>query len=160
PPRPRNSSRRVVSANWRAWGEAGLFRRSAISPRSSPFLPFSERRCLPDPRPFPGPAQLRRSSPRCPGARSPKTSPPPPQDRICYSFNFFAEVNQHLNPKFEASVDGLRVYRESFGFEKTFNDGNGSLGMRLPINTVNANSTIRGNFAKLAGGSTAVGDLS
>ena len=90
------------------------------------------------------------------GLKISENQSPAPQDRVFYTFNFFAEVNQHLNQKFEASVDGLRVYREILGFEKTFHNGDGSFGMRLPIDTVSANSTITGNFAKLAGTSTAV----
>ena len=56
-------------------------------------------------------------------------------------------------------MSGLRVYREVLGFEKTFADGDGSLGIRFPIDTVSANSTLTGKFAKLAGTSTSPGDL-
>ena len=94
------------------------------------------------------------------GLKISENQSPAPQDRVFYSFNFFADVNQHLNQKFEASVDGLKVYREVFGLEKTFKDGDGSFGVRFPINTVSANTTVTGNFAKLAGTSTAAGDLS
>src|SRR5262249_24571634 len=94
------------------------------------------------------------------GLKISENQSPAPQDRIFYSFNYFAEVNQHLNQKFEASVDGLRVYREVMGIEKTWHDGDGSFGVRFPIDTVSANSTVTGNFAKLAGTSTSTGDLS
>jgi hypothetical protein len=91
------------------------------------------------------------------GLKISENQSPRPQDRVFYTFNFFAEVNQHLNQKLEASVSGLRVYREVIGFEKTFAEGNGSFGMRMPINTVSANPT---SFAQRAGTSTSVGDLS
>jgi hypothetical protein len=112
----------------------------------------------PPPLPRPGQASSFVASVR--GLKISENQSPAPQDRVFYSFNFFAEVNQTLNKQLGASVDGLRVYREILGFEKTFNNGNGSFGMELPINTVSANSTILGNFAKVAGTSTAPGDLS
>ena len=114
----------------------------------------------PRPPPLPPPSKASSFVASVRGVKISENQSPAPQDRIFYSFNFFAEVNQHVNQRFEASVDGLRVYREILGFEKTFCGGDGSFGMRLPINTVNANSTITGRFAKLAGESTAVGDLS
>jgi len=124
------------------------FRQQAFVPR------------IPTPPPLPRPGQASSFVASVRGLKISENQSPAPQDRVFYSVNFFAEVNQTLNKKFEASVDGLRVYREILGFEKTFNEGNGSLGMQLPINTVSANSTITGNFAKLAGTSTSTGDLS
>jgi len=114
----------------------------------------------PQPPPLPPPGKASSFVASVRGLKISENQSPAPQDRVFYTFNFFAEVNQHLNQKFQASVDGLRVFREVMGFEKTFHDGDGSFGVRLPINTVSANSTITGNFAKLAGTSTAVGDLS
>jgi hypothetical protein len=114
----------------------------------------------PQPPPLPSPRKASSFVASVRGLKIAENQSPAPQDRVFYSFNYFAEVNQHLNQRFESSVDGLRVYREIFGFEKTFHDGDASFGMRMPINTVSANSTITGKFAKLAGTSTAVGDLS
>jgi hypothetical protein len=114
----------------------------------------------PTPPPLPSPRKASSFVASVRGIKISENQSPAPQDRVFYSFNYFAEVNQALNKRFEASVDGLRVYREMVGIEKTFCDGDGSIGVRLPINTVSANSTITGNFAKLAGTSTAVGDLS
>jgi hypothetical protein len=114
----------------------------------------------PTPPPLPSPRKASSFVASVRGIKISENQSPAPQDRVFYSFNYFGEVNQALNKRFEASVDGLRVYRETIGIEKTFNDGDGSFGVRLPINTVSANSTITGKFAKLAGTSTAVGDLS
>jgi hypothetical protein len=114
----------------------------------------------PTPPPLPPPSKASSFVAAVRGLKISENQSPAPQDRIFYSFNYFAEVNQYLNQKFNASVDGFRVYRQTLGIEKTFCDGEGSLGVRFPIDTVNANSTIRGNFAKLAGESTAPGDLS
>ncbi len=85
---------------------------------------------------------------------------PKPQDRVFYMFNFYADVNQYLNKKFQEPVAGLKIYREILGFEKTFLNGNASMGMRLPIDTVSANSTLSATSANRAGTSTAADDLS
>jgi hypothetical protein len=114
----------------------------------------------PTPPPLPSPGQASSFVASVRGLKISENQSPRPQDRFFYTFNYFAEVNQHLNKVLEASVAGLRVYREVLGFEKTYNEGNGSFGIRMPINTVSANSTSLGNFAKLAGTSTAMGDLS
>src|SRR5262249_21267821 len=113
---------------------------------------------LPPPPPPPGKASSLVASVR--GLKISENQSPQPQDRFFYSFNFFAEVNQHLNQKFEAPVSGLRIYREVFGFEKTFDDGNGSFGVRLPLNTISANTTVQGKIFKPGGTSTALGDPS
>ena len=55
---------------------------------------------------------------------------PRPTDRIYASYNFFSDVNPSL------SVPGLpvtNVHRETFGIEKTFLEGNASIGLRLPL---------------------------
>ena len=48
------------------------------------------------------------------------------------------------------------VYHELFGIEKTFLDGNASIGFRVPLNTISFKSDVAG----LGGSSTAPGDLS
>jgi len=126
----------------------------------APILAVHPLAVPPKPPPLPRPGQASSFVASVRGLKISENQSPNPQDRVFYTFNFFAEVNQHLNQKFEASVAGLRVYREVMGFEKTFHDGDGSFGMRLPIDTVSANSTITGKFAKLAGTSTSTGDLS
>jgi hypothetical protein len=129
----------------------------------SPILGLHSIRSLqlpPTPPPLPPPGKASSFVASVRGLKIAENQSPAPQDRVFYSFNFFAEVNQHVNLKFESPVAGLRVYREVLGFEKTFHDGDGSIGMRMPIDTVSANSTLTGNFAKLAGTSTAVDDLS
>jgi hypothetical protein len=51
---------------------------------------------------------------------------PRPTDRVFFTYNYF-------NNLFPDSNSGTNVHRESFGFEKTFLDGNASFGMRLPF---------------------------
>jgi hypothetical protein len=82
---------------------------------------------------------------------------PVPQDRVYFYFNYFDNVNKALNTRFEAPIRGVQAYTYTWGFEKTFNNGFGSFGMRLPLDNVFALST----RPKLnAGGdSTALGDL-
>ncbi|WP_406700942.1 hypothetical protein V5E97_19310 [Singulisphaera sp. Ch08] len=80
---------------------------------------------------------------------------PMPVDRITYSFNFFDDVNGAINKRFNVPLSQIQAYRHVFGFEKTFFDKNASFGMRLPLNTLTANSPIR----NLGPTSTSLGDL-
>lgn len=80
---------------------------------------------------------------------------PMPVDRITYSFNFFDDVNGAINKRFRVPLTDIQAYRHVFGFEKTFFDKNASFGMRLPLNTLTANSPIR----NLGPTSTSLGDL-
>jgi len=147
-----------------SFGQGGTFQmigdQSPIQAIHALALPPTPPSLPPTPPRLPSPAKASSFVASVRGLKISENQSPAPQDRVFYTFNFFAEVDQHLNQKFGASVDGLRVYREVLGFEKTFHDGDGSFGMRLPIDTVSANSTIKGNFAKLAGTSTSTGDLS
>jgi hypothetical protein len=66
---------------------------------------------------------------------------PRPQDRIYATYNFFSDVNPTLN------VPGLpktNVHRETLGIEKTFFDGNASIGVRLPLIQINGPANIQG----------------
>jgi hypothetical protein len=51
----------------------------------------------------------------------------------------------------------MEIFRHVLGFEKTFDEGRGSFGMRLPIETLSADSTVRGIQTPT---STATGNLS
>jgi hypothetical protein len=81
---------------------------------------------------------------------------PRPDDRVYLSFNFFDDVDGPLNRRLGADLRDIRVFSETFGLEKTFLDGAGSIGLRLPLNTYNADS----NLTNLGQASTDVGDLS
>jgi hypothetical protein len=81
---------------------------------------------------------------------------PMPQDRVFFSFNDFYNVNDTVNKKLGAAVSGLQVYREILGVEKTLFDGDASIGLRMPINSLYASS----HRPSLNGMSTSVGDLS
>jgi hypothetical protein len=66
---------------------------------------------------------------------------PRPQDRVFLRYNYFNDVGEV----------GTDIHREVIGFEKTFLDGNASIGMRLPFVEIQGDPTVRQN---------GVGDLS
>jgi hypothetical protein len=80
---------------------------------------------------------------------------PRPQDRAYFSFNYFDNLSAAVNRQRDVNLQNVRVYRETFGLEKTFLDGSASVGLRLPLNTLSADS----NNPNLGGSDTAVGDL-
>ncbi len=81
---------------------------------------------------------------------------PRPQDRFFFSFNYFDDVNKSLNERVGSPVSNLRIFHYLLGFEKTFLDRNASIGVRLPINVLTLNSTVKG----LPHNSSALGNLS
>jgi hypothetical protein len=82
---------------------------------------------------------------------------PFPQDRVFFTFNYFDNVNARLNRTFQAPISNLSVFRYVFGLEKTFNDGMGSIGVRLPLDSAHANT--RQGQINQGGTSTALNDL-
>jgi len=81
---------------------------------------------------------------------------PRPQDRVFSSFNFYNNVEGDANRRLGADIGVINVYRQVIGFEKTFFDGNASIGMRLPFNLLDARS---GDTPGLSGTSADIGDL-
>jgi len=111
----------------------------------------------PEPPPSPG-RSSRHARPRSCRASGPSRSPttrPHAVDRVTYSFNFFDYLNQSVNERINVPLSRIQAYRHIFGFEKTLFDKNASFGMRLPLNTVTANSTLP-NYGQTK---TALGDL-
>ena len=82
---------------------------------------------------------------------------PRPQDRFFFNMNSYWQVNQDINRKFDVPVKNITAYRYFFGFEKTFNDGKGSIGLRFPIDNLSGTPTAQGVRTP---GSTATGNLS
>ena len=131
--------------------------------------PLTARQSLPGnggiPNPFPPPKipglpNGRGSSILAPSVRSYKIAEnqsPRPQDRVFYGFNFFDNVNQAVNARLDSPIQRLQVYRNIFGFEKTFLDGQASIGLRLPLYTLTANS--RAGSGLVTPTSTSLGDL-
>lgn len=80
---------------------------------------------------------------------------PIPQDRVFSGFNYYNNMNGALNGRFASPVSNIEVYRYLLGFEKTFFNGNASIGLRNSINVLSSSSRIPG----LGGTSSSVGDL-
>jgi hypothetical protein len=111
------------------------------------------------PRPFPPavPAPVRSQAvvPSVRGFKISEDDSPRPRDRVYYGFNFFDDVNGAVNRALGSEISFLRAYRETLGLEKTFLDGNASVGLRMFLNTLDADSP----RPDLNGSSTALGDL-
>src|SRR5947199_364940 len=61
---------------------------------------------------------------------------PQPQDRFFYTFNYYYNLNSAVDRRFDTPINDLRAYREILGFEKTFDQGRASIGLRMPIDTL------------------------
>ncbi len=93
------------------------------------------------------------------GLKISENQSPRPQDRIYFSFNYFQGVNDAVNQKLQAPIGYTQVFRYIGGFEKTFLDGQGSIGIRAPLDSVTATSNVPPRFGNYGGTSTAVGDV-
>jgi hypothetical protein len=82
---------------------------------------------------------------------------PRPQDRVFYDFNYYNNLDATINRRVLAPISDIKAYIHLFGLEKTFNDGKGSIGIRLPLDTVTADSPSR---SILTPTQTALGNLS
>jgi hypothetical protein len=90
------------------------------------------------------------------GFRISEDESPRPEDRIYLGFNYFDDVNAAINRRIGADVHHIRVYRETLGGEKTFLGGDASIGFRLPLDSLDADSGI----GSINGSHTDIGDLS
>ena len=116
----------------------------AFGPPGSPAFP-----------PLPGPV---RGAVLVPWVRSFKIGDdesPQPLDRVYAAFNYYDRLGEAVNLRLGSDLHDIRVYRELFGVEKTFLDGDASVELRLPLDTLSSASGIPG----LGGSSTDVGDL-
>jgi hypothetical protein len=79
---------------------------------------------------------------------------PLPLDRVFATFYYYNDIN--LGPAASrAGLSDVDVYREFFGLEKTFLDRRASLGIRLPLNSIDADLSRAGRSTS----STSLGDL-
>ena len=81
---------------------------------------------------------------------------PRPVDRVWVSFNYYDGVNSGINEELRAPIKNMQVYRETFGFEKTFLAQTASVGFRIPVDTL----TISSGFPRLSGTHTSTGNFS
>jgi len=84
---------------------------------------------------------------------------PKPTDRLFFTFNYFEDVGDRINRRLNSNVFDIKAYRYLFGFEKTFADGRASFGLRLPLNVLEANNSLRNQQPPFTDTSTALGDL-
>jgi hypothetical protein len=63
---------------------------------------------------------------------------PRPEDRVFFKFNYYNNLDPSRFRRETASIHDVDLYRNTFGFEKTFFDSRASLGVRLPFNTIDA----------------------
>jgi hypothetical protein len=94
----------------------------------------------PGPPPPPG---ARGASPIFSSVRNFKISEnqsPRPQDRVFFDFNYYNNLNNAINLNDLSPVTRMKAYVYLFGLEKTFNEGMGSIGIRLPLNNLTADS--------------------
>jgi hypothetical protein len=80
---------------------------------------------------------------------------PRPQTDDTFSFNYFYNLFDDVNARAGGGIQRTRIHREVFGMEWADRDGNCSFGLRLPLNTYNAQNSVPG----LDGTSTDLGDL-
>lgn len=80
---------------------------------------------------------------------------PRPQTSDTFSFNYFYNLYDDINTRAGGGIQRTRIHREIFGMEWADKDGSWSFGLRLPLNTYNAENTVSG----LDGTSTDLGDL-
>ncbi len=110
----------------------------------------------PGPPPPPG---SRGASPIYPSVRNFKISEnqsPRPQDRLFFDFNYYNNLNDTINLRDLSPITQMKAYVYNFGIEKTFNNGMGSVGIRVPLDNLTANSF--GNIVSTPT-STATGNL-
>ena len=73
-------------------------------------------------------------------SRSLRISRRGPRTAIFFDFNYYNNLNSAVNSKEGTQVDHMKAYTYMWGIEKTFDNGNGSIGMRLPLDTLTADS--------------------
>jgi hypothetical protein len=94
-------------------------------------------------------------APSARGFKISENQSPRPQDRVFASFSYYADINGAVNRALGGFITNMTVYRELFGVEKTFLDGDASLGLRMPVDTL----VVRSPFQGIGGTSTAVGNV-
>jgi hypothetical protein len=122
----------------------------------SPFRFSSPKAVGGFPPPVPGSRAGSAFYPGLAGFKISENNSPRPQDRIFFVFNYYNNINDTVNSRLGVPIDHIKAYQYFFGVEKTFCEGNGSIGLRLPLDTVTADSPM--NFVSTPT-RTAVGNL-
>ena len=90
---------------------------------------------------------------------------PRPQDLVAacdftFQLYFRKGVNDQVNQRLQSPIGYTQIFRYIAGYEKTFLDGKGSIGLRVPLDSVTANTASSRASGNFGGTSTAVGDMS
>jgi hypothetical protein len=93
---------------------------------------------------------------RAAGFKIAENENPHPEDRVFYNFNYFSDVNAAINRRLGNLVSEQDVLGQVVGFEKTLLDGRASVGLRVPVVTLDTASPVAG----FGGEDTELGDLS
>jgi hypothetical protein len=124
------------------------------------------RATLPSPFPPPTPPGVARIThvrsvvPTIRGVKFSENQSPRPQDRFFFTTNYYQGINGAVNQRLQSPIGYTQVYRYILGAEKTFMDGQGSIGIRMPIDTLTANPSTSQRSSNFGGTSTAVDNIS
>jgi hypothetical protein len=80
---------------------------------------------------------------------------PQPRDRVFVDFNYYDNIGAAVNHRLGIDLRSVDIYRETFGLEKTLLDNAASIGLRVPLDTLSAESNVPGQ----SGTNTDVGDI-
>jgi hypothetical protein len=127
-------------------GPFGFLRAAAVHGAALPGTSHPPVPPVPSVPPSPRPGRSRATVlvPWIRGFKIAENMSPRPQDRLFSTFNYFNDVNGQVNRRLGNTFQDMKVYRQIYGFEKTFLNGDASFGLRVPVNTITADSPIRG----------------
>jgi hypothetical protein len=111
---------------------------------------------VPQPPPVPSPRAPALFFPSVREFKIAENMSPRPQDRFFFNFNYFNNINDKIDTLDRVPVNHIQAYRYLFGWEQTFNEGKGSIGLRFPINNITGDSELKGFQTPTR---TAVGNL-
>jgi hypothetical protein len=95
-----------------------------------PFNPIDAPRSKDPPSPAPGSPVIRVPITTAGAFKIAEGESPRPVDRVFFFYNFFNNINASIGGATNSSLD---LHREVFGFEKTFLEGDASIGVRVPF---------------------------
>ncbi len=104
----------------------------------------------------PGPHGLALLYPTVRNFKMSENQSPRPMDRVFFDYNYYTNLNSTVNTAERSPINRMNASVYVWGFEKTFDQGNGSIGIRLPLNSLSATSFASGVAAPT---STSLGNL-
>ena len=92
----------------------------------------------------PGPHGLALLYPTVRNFKMSENQSPRPMDRVFFDYNYYTNLNSTVNTAQRSPINRMNASVYVWGFEKTFDQGNGSIGIRLPLNSLSATSFASG----------------